>query len=738
MIKVRLCHVLESNNLYSEHQSGCRENHSCDDNLVKLESDIRIAHLRKKYTTAVFLDLSAAFDKMWTEGAISILLKYGVRGKMIKWLSAFLSKRSIKVKFDHQVSSARIVENGCPQGSVLSPIIFSVFMNTFNDTVQKHNKENKYKKTCQQIKVSQYVDDSAVWVCSKTPQEGIKKLQAVLRDIEQWAANYGFVINPNKTQAIVFRNILNKINDDSLTKLRLCGKELEFQNNVRFLGIIFDRYLSWDDHINFVIGRCEKDINLIRAIKGQEWGANKKCLFTVYNALIKSKIQYGLLVYGSANKSKIKKLQVLQNRAIKVILGVPAYTRTEGIQAETGEFSIQDQIDILSLKYWARSSKLGNKLSVNKEILNRLGTWSTYRKMPYTQRIIHLTEELNLKSEQLSPPAAPYFVDLDPLTIDISLSNKFNKAQDPRIINTITTTYLSYSTADIKIFTDGSKDPTKANAGAGIVIFDNGIAKSNAKIKLDSRSSIFTCELIAIREALTWLCKQKISNKKIELYTDSLSALQALKRAKNPQRQEMINQIYRLNTTLNRELNSNINLIWIPSHVGIEGNDIADRLAKIGAECGTLMRTGLSKSEAYSFIISHFKQKATTKFNEFKIANNYEYGERNNSIIIHHPCPKLDKIYTRLRLGASYLGAESKSRPRNCPHCNLPETFEHVIFQCGQHNMERETLANTLSYELGIPIISRRTLLFPSKDKAEQVKRALFKFLGDINYLDQI
>ena len=96
------------------------------------------------------------------------------------------------------------------------------------------------------------------------------------------------------------------------------------------------------------------------------------------------------------------------------------------------------------------------------------------------------------------------------------------------------------------------------------------------------------------------------------------------------------------------------------------------------------MRTG--KSEAYSFIISHFKQNATIKFNEFKIANNYEYGERNNSIIIHHPCPKLDKKYTRLRLGASYMGAESESRHRYCTHCNHAETFEHVIFQCRQHN----------------------------------------------------
>ena len=200
----------------------------------------------------------------------------------------------------------------------------------------------------------------------------------------------------------------------------------------------------------------------------------------------------------------------------------------------------------------------------------------------------------------------------------------------------------------------------------------------------------------------------------------------------------MINQIYKLNTTLNRELNNEINLLWIPSHIGIEGNEIADQLAKKGAEYGTLLCTGLSKSETYSYIISHYKTKAKIEFDEFKIKNNYEYGERNHKITVHHPNPKLDKIYTRLRLGASYLGAECKARPLNCPYCGQPETFKHVIFQCGQHVTKRDTLANTLSFELGIPVISRKILLFPPKDIAEHVKQALFKYLSEINYLDKI
>ena len=105
--------------------------------------------------------------------------------------------------------------------------------------------------------------------------------------------------------------------------------------------------------------------------------------------------------------------------------------------------------------------------------------------MPYTQRIMHLTEELKLHSDQLTPPATPYLIDLEPIKIDVSLSQIINKSQDPGIIRNITSDYLSHSNAEIKIFTDGSKDPTKQTAGAGIVIYENGIATSKAKIKLE-------------------------------------------------------------------------------------------------------------------------------------------------------------------------------------------------------------------------------------------------------------
>lgn len=102
MIKVRLTNFIEQNGRYSKYQSCCRHSHSCEDNLVRIESDIRKAQLNKKYLVGVFLDLSSAFDKLWNTGALTYLYKIGLRGYMFNWIRDVLKHRKITVKFNGQ------------------------------------------------------------------------------------------------------------------------------------------------------------------------------------------------------------------------------------------------------------------------------------------------------------------------------------------------------------------------------------------------------------------------------------------------------------------------------------------------------------------------------------------------------------------------------------------------------------------------------------------------------------
>ena len=195
MIKPRLCAYLEKHNKIANVQSGCRPNHSCEDDIVRLEADVKTAQLLGQTVAAVFLDLTAAFDKLWNEHAIQLLYELGIEGTMLKWLAAFLKTRKIKVRLNGETSETVETVNGCPQGSVLSPIFCSVAMNTLETAIKQQNSKNNND----QIQLSLFVDDSAIWAASKSPTLAIQRIQAALTAIENWSKNYGFLNNPTKT-----------------------------------------------------------------------------------------------------------------------------------------------------------------------------------------------------------------------------------------------------------------------------------------------------------------------------------------------------------------------------------------------------------------------------------------------------------------------------------------------------------------------------------------------------------
>ena len=371
MIKPRLCNYLEENNLLSDYQSGCRENHSCDDNLVRLENDIKRAQAAKHYLLAIFLDLSTAFDKLWNGGALRYLYNIGIRGRLLKWIQDFLKTRKITVKLNGQFSETVETINGCPQGSVLSPIIFSLMMNTFYEEVKKHNTNmEQQNKTHFSASISQFVDDSATWVTSKDPNLVVEKAQAVLKVIEQWSKKYGFIINPKKTQVVMFHRprISPPEKRKKFPKLKLCDQELDYAEDAKFLGLFFDKFLNWKTHIQYIKQRCMKDMNLLKCVKGSKWGVNKTNLLRIYKALILSKINYGSIVYASACDTQLAELQKVQNQALRIVLGVPKHTKTKAVLVESAEIPLELIREANMLKYWARSSTLGENLPINLKI----------------------------------------------------------------------------------------------------------------------------------------------------------------------------------------------------------------------------------------------------------------------------------------------------------------------------------------------------------------------------------
>ena len=240
----------KKNNLISNTQSGFRPGRSTLDQCTRLQSEINMAFMEQKILVAVALDLEKAFDLMWAKGTLIQLQKYGITGRIFQWIRSFLIDRKIQVRVGNTLSGQHDLENGCPQGSVISPILFNLIINTLHKTLEEHKK----------ISISGYADDSTVWRKHHCPKLAVKDLQAVLNIIENWSKECGFKISSIKTKAIIFSQKRN-LKTDNLN-LAMFGQKNEFVKQIKLLGMIFDTKLLWDAHITNLTDKCKKGLKL--------------------------------------------------------------------------------------------------------------------------------------------------------------------------------------------------------------------------------------------------------------------------------------------------------------------------------------------------------------------------------------------------------------------------------------------------------------------------------------------
>ena len=229
MIKRRLLFVLEARGLLSVEQSGFRKHRSTMDHLTNLEHCISEAFANKHFMVGVFLDIHKAFDMTWRHGILMKLHAHGFRGNLPIFVYNFLQDRTFSVKLPSNVFSDIFVqENGVPQGSVLSPILFSIMINDILSTTPAPRN----------LKYSFYADDWGIWHSSPYAEFSAGRIQLALDSFQHWASLWGFKFSVPKCIGVVFTR--RKIPNLHIT---LHGQPIPFQNSVKFLGLHFDSRL---------------------------------------------------------------------------------------------------------------------------------------------------------------------------------------------------------------------------------------------------------------------------------------------------------------------------------------------------------------------------------------------------------------------------------------------------------------------------------------------------------------
>ena len=191
MIEQRLRSYLEDIGFINKYQSGFRQAKSTDDHLFRLSQSGMESFNRREYVVAAFLDVET-FDNVWHNGLKHKIFMLDLPSKMTRWLSDFLVGRVIQVNANGFLSGKISPITEVPQGSVLSPLLFLIYVNDFPNP---HHRQNSK---------SQFADDTALWAASKNVQFGSKLLRKDLRKLAKWCAKWRIKLNPEKTKVIIF------------------------------------------------------------------------------------------------------------------------------------------------------------------------------------------------------------------------------------------------------------------------------------------------------------------------------------------------------------------------------------------------------------------------------------------------------------------------------------------------------------------------------------------------------
>ena len=240
VIEQRLRSYLEDIGFINKYQSGFRQNKSTDDHLFRLSQSVMESFNRREHVVAAFLDVEKAFDNVWHNGLRHKIFMPDLPTKMTRWLSDFLVGRVIQVNVNGFLSDQISPAAGVPQGSVLSPLLFLIYV---NDLRKPHHRQNSK---------SQFADDTALWAASRNVHIATKLLQKDLRKLAKWCAKWRIKLNHEKTKVIMFSRsyLAGKLEPT----LKLYGERFKIYPQVKFLGITFDSKFTFKKHFEDILG----------------------------------------------------------------------------------------------------------------------------------------------------------------------------------------------------------------------------------------------------------------------------------------------------------------------------------------------------------------------------------------------------------------------------------------------------------------------------------------------------
>lgn len=508
-----------------------------------------------RFGAVISLDISGAFDNAWWPAILTCLQKHAVPQNLIDLCKDYFTQRKASLT----IASARAekdVTKGCPQGSTCGPGLWNIL---YDDILKL-----ALPADC---RIVAFADDSLLMVDARDPMSLQNKINDSLQRIVDWGKSVKLEFNESKTQALLIHTKQQQNRPD--VRITMSGKAIEFIHHFKYLGVVLDDKLSWKQHFDYLQNKTMKIYYRLARMAKNTWGIPWEACTEIYEGAIEPMLLYGCQTWLPAldKQWQLGRLQGIQRLFLLRI--IKSY-RTVSFDAACIMANIMP-ID-LKAKYVAAVSEVKAKGLLQISPRNR-------------------PIKIQKAAPRLKHPAKKRIPNC-----------KFSFTRHNR---------NSSARHACEIYTDGSKMET--GVGAAFVVYHHGTEVHSGLYKLPDYCSVFQAELLAVKQALQYVKSAANMHETVHLYSDSSSGLMAIRDSDSTA--EIVQSIHDILSSLRR---STVALNWIKAHVGHEGNERADQLAKHATQHGMMCNVKAPLSFAKRSILLEYRKKWNARWRTSK------------------------------------------------------------------------------------------------------------------------
>ena len=337
IIDKRLNKVLTKKKIVISEQFGFRDKHSTEMQLARLVNHITMQYNNKKHTGALLIDIEKAFDTVWHSGLIYKLIQYNIPTYLIIMLNSYIKERKMFVFNNGELSRLKIITAGVPQGSVLGPKLFNLYIND----IPRNDKVN----------LALFADDTAFYCSSYRIDTIAKRLQESLTKVLKFFTKWKVRINEDKTEAVIFTKRRPEITKNIVFNNII----VNWTKSTKYLGITLDSRLTFSKHVNNINNKCIGLLRNLYPLINKNSGMSKRNKLLIYCTVVRPVIAYACPVWSFTCQSNLYQLQILQNKFLRLIGKYPKYTYVQLMHDELNIETIKEYIVGLTDHFFKRN-----------------------------------------------------------------------------------------------------------------------------------------------------------------------------------------------------------------------------------------------------------------------------------------------------------------------------------------------------------------------------------------------